>query len=32
MTRKTNKEFLKEVYNLVKEEYTFKEEYQKSKN
>lgn len=32
MARKTNKEFLKEVYNLVKEEYTFKEEYQKAKN
>lgn len=31
MTRKTNEQFLKEVYNLVGEEYTFKEEYQKAK-
>lgn len=31
MTKKTNEQFLKEVYNLVKNEYTFKEDYKNAK-
>lgn len=31
MTRKTNSQFLKEVYDKVKDEYSFKEEYKNAK-